>query len=346
MSTIQLQSIGHVPAIAASEVREGDVRLYNFGHTSLVVKVIEKTAKTLTIITCDQNGKYYMSDIRKTSLIAIYKRDQDVSMHQPKEAYNVSGKNKGLVDVSEYFQTEEVVIVEETKEDNLTIEQQKQSSEITYKLNDEKQGIEIHFDSKPSEEVREQLKINGYRWSKRGFWYAKQSQETLSLAESLAGGNVQETIIEPVSYPAIEIDDNENYTIDQRIQDAEHDASWIFRSSKTDHNKQLLELFTTYTDKVKHLLQSTDNEYIIYKLKSGLQRFKKKYHETYTKYLSHRGNNPSWAVTGRGNLNVSRYDKARDRENNLINELVNIPKDFDKYINKYRNKIKQEQKAS
>jgi hypothetical protein len=85
MSTIQLQSIGHVPAIAASEVREGDVKMYNFGYTALIVKVIEKTAKTLSIITFE-NGKYYMSDVRKTSLVAIVKRDQDVSEHRPTEA--------------------------------------------------------------------------------------------------------------------------------------------------------------------------------------------------------------------------------------------------------------------
>jgi hypothetical protein len=433
MSTIQLQSIGHVPAIPASEVREGDVRMFNFGYTSLVIKVIEKTAKTLSIITFSSDGKYYMTDIRKTSLVAVVKRDQDVSEHRPTQAWY---KRDGMVDVSEYFlivepvqETEviETVEVEHVTENNLTNqqqltlsnrlnkdnvtplrlfksnhtdsillecintnldnpqpfyfiiqsngnemgkgynysltgytliqpyenetietapEQQKQPSGITYKLNDEREGIEIYFDSKPSETVREQLKMNSFRWSKQGFWYAKQSNETISLAKQLAGEQINNSIPEPITYPYIEIYDNETYTIDKRIQDAEHESNWIFRSTKRDHNKELYSLFTTYTNNVKALLELTDNEYYIYKLKSGLQRFKRKYHETYIKYLSHKGNNPSWAVTGRGNLNVSRYNKARDRENNLMNELVSLPKQFEQYVNKFRNKIKKEQIAS
>ena len=44
-NTIQLIEVGTVDAIPASEVREGDVRLYNYYGTGTVVKIIEKTAK-------------------------------------------------------------------------------------------------------------------------------------------------------------------------------------------------------------------------------------------------------------------------------------------------------------
>jgi hypothetical protein len=170
--------------------------------------------------------------------------------------------------------------------------------------------------------------------------------ETISLAKQIAGEQINTLPVEPVDYPEINIEDNENYTIDQRIQDAEYEASWIFRSSKTDYNKELQKLFTDYTNQVKSILSLTNDEYYIYKLKSGLQRFKKNYHQAYIKYLTHKGNNPSWAVTGRGNLNVSRYNKAMDRQNKLMSELATLPKEFEQYMSKYRNKIKREQKKA
>jgi hypothetical protein len=47
----------------------------------------------------------------------------------------------------------------------------------TYRLNDEKQGIEIRFAEKPSDEIRASLKQWGFRWSRfASCWYAKQSK--------------------------------------------------------------------------------------------------------------------------------------------------------------------------
>lgn len=56
-------------------------------------------------------------------------------------------------------------------------------------LNDEKQGIEIMFTEKPDAQTINKLKEQGFRWSPKGkFWYAKQSPERLSFAESLNSG--------------------------------------------------------------------------------------------------------------------------------------------------------------
>lgn len=104
---IRLQGVGMVNAIPAEEMRAGDIRMFNFGATELVIKVIEKSEKTLTVISYNNdNGKYYIYDIRKTTPVAIIKRDQDVSMHKPQYAEKVSGRNKGMIDVSEYFKDE------------------------------------------------------------------------------------------------------------------------------------------------------------------------------------------------------------------------------------------------
>ena len=58
----------------------------------------------------------------------------------------------------------------------------------TFTLNEEHNGIEIKFNEKPSKEVREQLKGLKFRWHQtKGLWYAKQSAETIALAEKLCG---------------------------------------------------------------------------------------------------------------------------------------------------------------
>ena len=55
-------------------------------------------------------------------------------------------------------------------------------------INEEKNGIEIRFDSKPEEKAIEELKANGFKWSAKGkFWYAKQNEERLAFANSISG---------------------------------------------------------------------------------------------------------------------------------------------------------------
>lgn len=61
--------------------------------------------------------------------------------------------------------------------------------EITVTENEEKDGVEIRFASKPSEEVRDRLKAKGFRWSRHsGCWYAKRTDDALIFAYRLEGG--------------------------------------------------------------------------------------------------------------------------------------------------------------
>lgn len=56
----------------------------------------------------------------------------------------------------------------------------------TYRINEEFNGIEISFDSKPAAEIRSTLKANGFRWHKvKGLWYAKNTPERLKIAENI-----------------------------------------------------------------------------------------------------------------------------------------------------------------
>lgn len=54
-------------------------------------------------------------------------------------------------------------------------------------LNTEKNGIELRFNSKPSAEILTKIKENGYRWSnKQKIWYAKQKENTITIANEIA----------------------------------------------------------------------------------------------------------------------------------------------------------------
>ena len=58
----------------------------------------------------------------------------------------------------------------------------------TFELNAEHNGIEIKFAEKPGKEVRAELKALKFRWHQtKGLWFAKQSAETIALAERLCG---------------------------------------------------------------------------------------------------------------------------------------------------------------
>ncbi len=66
------------------------------------------------------------------------------------------------------------------KETNINID----DIEINY--NEEKNGIEIKFNSKPNQEILNELKKNGFRWHRvKKVWYAKQTEEKVNFVNSL-----------------------------------------------------------------------------------------------------------------------------------------------------------------
>ena len=59
-------------------------------------------------------------------------------------------------------------------------------------LNSELNGVELYFNGKPSQAVREEMKINGFRWNgKKVCWYAKQNNKTIALADKLGNENLE-----------------------------------------------------------------------------------------------------------------------------------------------------------
>lgn len=90
-------------------------------------------------------------------------------------------------------------------------------------LNEKLNGVELSFDEKPNEEIRNLMKGAGYKWHNgKGVWYAKQNEQTLDIANKLSNGNIVEfkqaispkNINKPLSERVIFVDGNvsrENY---------------------------------------------------------------------------------------------------------------------------------------
>lgn len=63
---------------------------------------------------------------------------------------------------------------------------------ITIELNEELNGIEIYFGEKPEQNVIDQLKLNGFRFTRfKKCWWSKQTEKAIHFANSLSGQEVK-----------------------------------------------------------------------------------------------------------------------------------------------------------
>lgn len=59
-------------------------------------------------------------------------------------------------------------------------------------INQQFNGIELTFESKPSAEIRDTMKSAGFRWhNQKKLWYARQTADRMELAQKLAGSQIQ-----------------------------------------------------------------------------------------------------------------------------------------------------------
>jgi len=245
-----------------------------------------------------------------------------------------------------------------TANENITIETIEEVNNISVQVsfNEEKNGIELKFTDKPSTEILSQIKANGFRWSKyQKIWYCKDSKEKRDFLTSIgllkSSTDTEETSntivelkeVKQIEYPEIDINDIENYIIDEKLSKAENDIS-MFRRNDRNHTQEIQSLFTNANNNVLELIEKGCNKYIEYRAKEYLQRFKKKYYDLQVRILRHRVSNPSWAVTGRGNLNVNRYNKKQSQYEKMMLELGQLVEDFNNKIESFENQIDKEQR--
>lgn len=142
-------------------------------------------------------------------------------------------------------------------------------------------------------------------------------------------------------YPEININDIETYLVSKELSDNEN-SNAFFRNTPIDHQQQLQELFISANKDIAELKNLGCNNYIEYKAKTILQSFKKKYSELNTIILTHKANNVIWMVSGRGNLNVSRYNKKQEQLTNMMKASSILIDEYNSKIKNFKYQIKKE----
>lgn len=248
----------------------------------------------------------------------------------------------------------EIETAEETQEEPATVSQEINTNvskdevvnTVTMKLNDEKNGVELYFTDKPSEEIRTQLKSNGFKWSRfNKCWYAKQNANSLNLAEQLSNGSIEATeAIEPSEIELVEFVDITQFKINEETEKRLIDNS-LFNNGKEvgRETKQLQLTLSNLLETTKEVISMTDNNYSKNTLINGFNAFCERYSRELNSYLYQRSVNPSWAVTGRGGLNVSRYNKKQDQLYNKMMKVVEMLEKQKSILEKYKNKFKKQE---
>ncbi len=173
----------------------GDI--VNFNNTRTFYKVTEATEKSYKFIRLgkkyqalkanETNFKYYTASSIHQAIKSEY-----VKVFTLKET--VEKKEKTIyVKTKRPNQTNDKMSITATDENRWDIssnENQLENNQTEITLATEtgpnKNGIELSFDGKPSEEIRELLKANGFRWNRRSkVWYAISNAERLLFANRL-----------------------------------------------------------------------------------------------------------------------------------------------------------------
>ena len=306
--------------------------------------------------------KCYMGRSYQVSNLDWYKKyvtDKDVLNYIEENIKSIKENNgvmmpKELLEKQDTVEVEEVIVVEEKQE----IEETKNETieDVKIVLNEEKNGVEIYFNNKPSEDVRNNLKSNGFRWSKYNkCWYAKQNEDTLKFANSLTSTTEEEIKQVSAEYKEekekeiesklneLDMNDIDSYVIDKKLSKRENDNSF-FRKNDINHTKEIQDYFSSANNEVLSVLENCNDKNIEYKLKMALQRFKRDYYNNYIKRLQNKVANPSWMLTGRQGRSASKDQKMNNRYNNLLLEANEIVDKFNKSVNRAKNEIRKQHK--
>lgn len=130
---------------------------------------------------------------------------EEVTEYQEKTVFKKTARKQTVSNAPQIETTEEAV-TKEVKQETAVI-----NEEVTVNFNEEQNGIELTFSAIPSVETRDELKANGFRWSKRGFWYAKQNSKTLAFVKQFEQPEVNSEVEEVQSNTTTEEQSNVIY---------------------------------------------------------------------------------------------------------------------------------------
>lgn len=227
-------------------------------------------------------------------------------------------------------------------EENTTNKETKNNIQVEVKFNIEKNGIELHFTDKPSEEIRAMLKSNGYRWAKYNkCWYCKDTEEQRQNLINLGWLNneSEKTIIDNSNIEIKKVEDK-NIQIDERLAKRSKENMSFSDYVEGSATKE----FETKINGVKEQIEIekkkvNENGKIL--LDNLFIKYKNQLAEWTNKHNTNGANHVSVMISGAGNYNMKKHERYVQREGNLWKEYEAI-NDIDYKINKIVKKYKSE----
>lgn len=331
-------------SFALIKVSEGsNGNRYSFVKLGKKLQNLKEVSKNLLWLGEEKLNKYIADGTISVMEIKEVEEVKTKTVYQKAKRKPEQPKGHMEIETTEEVQEEPITATQET---NTDVSEIVTTNTITMKLNDEKNGVELYFTDKPSEEIRTELKSNGFRWSLfNKCWYGKQNEKTLAFAEKLTNGNIDTTEdIKPEQIELAEFVDVTTFTISEETEKRLIDNSLININKKIGREtKELQSTLSNILELTKEAISFTDNHYSKNILIDGFNSFCERYTRELNSYLYSRSINPSWAVTGRGGLNVSRYNKKQDQLHNKMMKVVEMLEKQREVIESYKYRIKQSQ---
>lgn len=242
------------------------------------------------------------------------------------------------------------------------------SLNIEVKFNEEKSGIELYFNEKPSEEIRSQLKLNGYRWAKfNKCWYVKDSAQARKFLQQLGllnnEGQQENSIIDTTTLKEVEQTKQPEIIINEALAKRSKEnmsfSDYKEGSATQEYNQVVAEISEKINQAKEEVKDDTDKQI---KLDYLLNKFKKDYANWINKKNANGASHVSVMISGASNYNMNKHNKYIAREGKLwreYNDIMSIYSKIDKIIyskkiikstdnnalEKLREKLQQEQKA-
>ncbi|WP_342532752.1 hypothetical protein MHB40_14895 [Lysinibacillus sp. FSL K6-0057] len=331
-------------AFVLTKVSEGsNGKRYSFVKLGKKLQKLKEVSNNLLWISEERLLKYISDSTIDVMEIKEVEEVTTKTVYQKAKRKPEQPKGHMEIETAEEIQEEPVTV---SKENVTNVSKDEVVNTVTMKLNDEKNGVELYFTDKPSEEIRTQLKSNGFKWSRfNKCWYSKQNKSALALAEQLSSGNV-DTVegTEPVEVELVEFLDIAQFTISEETEKRLIDNSLININKQVGRETtQLQSTLSNILELTKEVVEMADNNYSKNTLINGFNAFCERYTSELSNYLYRKSNTVSWAVTGRSGLNIARYNKKQDQLHNKMMKVVEMLEKQKSILEKYKNKFKKQE---
>lgn len=302
----------------------------------LVTYVDEKTfnyestgKKFQKINTC----KRYYNHISRLDQYEIFELKEVEEVETIEKWVKVKNTAKKIVNKETKVSKEDIAPVQE----NTETENQESNTTCKVNFNEDKNGIELSFSDKPSQEIRDNIKELGFRWSKfNKIWYAKDTEAIREKLKEigLLNADNKEVATDNLNVNVLTLEDIDNLEI--KINEADAKRSKENMSFSDYKENSATNEYNSIIDNIKNdIIESnlSDNINVLRLFK----RYKVQYANWLNKHYRNGAGHVSVMICGAGHYNMKKHNAYLDREGKLweeYNKINELKEKIYRYINK------------